>query len=129
MSADVRVEWSHAGRVLTLSPGGEWPSHRSTGSGGDGICDHDHDHGHDHAGDCRVAAKREDKRQALVLIGQNMKTHGSRWRACLDECLLTDSEMKEWESCLAQEGAKVDMSDPFELSKWPGGCDFKIPNV
>ncbi|SNX81827.1 related to Cobalamin synthesis protein [Melanopsichium pennsylvanicum] len=87
-------EWSQAGIMLTLQAGSRWR------------CELDKELWPQDE-QIKEAIMKDfegpwgDRRQEIVLIGKNMRDGGEeRLRAALNDCLLTDEEMKQWEKVM-----------------------------
>ncbi|KAG7417446.1 putative metal chaperone YciC [Fusarium oxysporum f. sp. rapae] len=90
-------DWSQAGAMLTLTGGRPWfctlPAEEYTTGDPevDGLVQHD----------IKKGGEWGDRRQELVFIGENLDHKALEMM--LDECLLTDDEMKKWEGVMRDE--------------------------
>ncbi|KAH7178299.1 CobW/HypB/UreG, nucleotide-binding domain-containing protein [Fusarium sp. MPI-SDFR-AT-0072] len=90
-------DWSQAGAMLTLTGGRPWfctlPAEEYTTGDPevDGLVQHD----------IKKGGEWGDRRQELVFIGENLDHKALEM--VLDECLLTDDEMKKWEGVMRDE--------------------------
>lgn len=84
-------EWSQAGVMLTLTGGDLWRCEMPESEWPD-------DHEIRKAIKADFHGKWEDRRQEIVLIGQEMKRGGQeRLQLALEHCLLNDQEWAQWE--------------------------------
>ncbi|KAL2210995.1 cobW-domain-containing protein [Sarocladium strictum] len=118
-------EWSQAGAMLTIKGGRPWfctlpEEEYMTGNDEvDALVKHDISKG----------GEWGDRRQELVFIGE--KLDHAALEEMLDECLLTDAELRNWETVMRDEKYKDDqerseaLEDIFEdgFPDWPG--DFE----
>ena len=92
-------DWSQAGAMLTLTGGRAWfctldPEEYTTGDAEvDSLVQHD----------IQKGGEWGDRRQELVFIGE--KLDHAHLESLLDECLLTDADMQQWESAMRKHGA------------------------
>ncbi|KAF4434934.1 family inorganic phosphate transporter [Fusarium acutatum] len=90
-------DWSQAGAMLTLTGGRPWfctlPAEEYTTGDPevDGLVQHD----------IKKGGEWGDRRQELVFIGENLDHKALE--KMLDECLLTDAELKKWEKVMRNE--------------------------
>ncbi|KAF4473215.1 family inorganic phosphate transporter [Fusarium agapanthi] len=90
-------DWSQAGAMLTLTGGRPWfctlPAEEYTTGDPevDGLVQHD----------IKKGGEWGDRRQELVFIGENLDH--TALEKMLDECLLTDAELKKWEKVMRNE--------------------------
>ncbi|KAF4336796.1 family inorganic phosphate transporter [Fusarium beomiforme] len=90
-------DWSQAGAMLTLTGGRPWfctlPAEEYTTGDPevDGLVQHD----------IKKGGEWGDRRQELVFIGENLDHKALE--KLLDECLLTDDELKKWEAVMRDE--------------------------
>jgi G3E family GTPase len=94
-------DWSQAGAMLTLTGGRAWfctlpPEEYTTGDEEvDALVRHD----------IKKGGEWGDRRQELVFIGERLD-HAALEKL-LDHCLLSDSEMKQWEKIMRDDGLDV----------------------
>jgi len=92
-------DWSQAGAMLTFSPGLQWfttlPKDQWPLPPGDAGKELKNMIEKDFEGEWG------DRRQEVVLIGEGIDIDGLT--ACLDSCLLTDEEIREWEGVMRME--------------------------
>ena len=107
-------EWSHAGGMLTVGCGGPWYAEVPKEAWPEDK-------------DVRQSIENDfkgpwgDRRQELVFIGLGVDT--AKITACLDECLLDDADMNEWEKIM--KNAKLSREEKSELmaKQWEDGWE------
>ena len=96
--------WSHAGASFELSCLGQWWATLPRNQWPEGVDDYvlkdfddiEHDDSTNNVG-------VGDRRQEIVFIGPNYGKYQTTIRECLNQCLLTDSEYKEYQSMQSEE--------------------------